>query len=200
MLNGPVLIRVRRDADLSVCADLVREVHSRDRYPRFLPADVTQFLNPPDQFGCWIADLDGEVGGHVALVARGLPATMEIAASALGSPADRLAVVARLFVAPRARGRGVGRLLLNAAIAEARSRHLHPVLDVDIELSAAIALYESAGWTRAGQLTVRWTDPRVPRPDQRGTGCGPATSRTHPHRVRLPRPDEAECSVGLAHA
>jgi hypothetical protein len=29
---------------------------------------------------------------------------------------------------------------------------------VDTELSAAIALYESAGWTRAGQLTVRWTD------------------------------------------
>lgn len=60
MLNGPVLIRARRDADLSACADLVREVHARDRYPRFLPADVTQFLNPPDQFGCWIADLNGE--------------------------------------------------------------------------------------------------------------------------------------------
>jgi GNAT superfamily N-acetyltransferase len=156
--NSPVLIRARRDADLNACADLVREVHSRDRYPRFLPADIARFLNPPDQFGCWIADLNGEVAGHVALVARGLPATMEIAASALGRPADELAVVARLFVSPRARGRGAGRLLLNAATAEARSRGLHPVLDVDIELPAAIALYESAGWTRAGQLTVRWPD------------------------------------------
>jgi len=150
-------------------------VHSRDRYPRFLPADVARFLNPSGQFGCWVADLDGEVVGHVALVARGLPATMEIAAGALGSPADRLAVVARLFVSPRARGLGVGRLLLSTVTAEARSRGLHPVLDVDTELSAAIALYESAGWTRAGQLTVRWTDPESD-PDPAGrTGAGRGT-------------------------
>lgn len=158
MLAGPVLIRARRDADLGACADFVREVHSADRYPRFLQADIAQFLNPPDPFGYWIADLNGAVAGHVALVARGLPATMEIAASAIGKPADELAVVARLFVSPRTRGLGVGRMLLDAATAEARSRGLHPVLDVDTELSAAIALYESAGWTRAGKLTVRWPD------------------------------------------
>jgi GNAT superfamily N-acetyltransferase len=133
-------------------------VHATDRYPRFPQADVARFLNPPDAFGCWVADLSGEVVGHVALVARGLPATLEMAANALDNPADQLAVVARLFVSPRARGLGAGRLLLDAATAEARSRSLHPVLDVDTELSAAIALYESAGWTRAGQLTVRWTD------------------------------------------
>jgi GNAT superfamily N-acetyltransferase len=156
--SGSVVIRARCDADLSACADLVREVHSTDRYPRFPPADIVRFLNPPDPFGCWVADLEGEVAGHVALVSRGLPATTEIAASALGKPADQLAVVARLFVSRRARGRGAGRLLLDTATAEARSRGLHPVLDVDIELSAAIALYESAGWCRAGQLTVRWPD------------------------------------------
>jgi GNAT superfamily N-acetyltransferase len=158
VVNGPVLIRARHDTDLVACADLVREVHSRDRYPRFLQADIAQFLTPPDPYGCWIADLNGEVAGHVALVARGLPATMEIAASALGRPAGQLAVVARLLVSPRARGRGTGRLLLGAATAEARTRGLHPVLDVDTELLAAIALYESAGWTRAGQITVRWAD------------------------------------------
>ena len=158
MLNDPVLIRPRRDADLRACADLVREVQSSDRYPRFPPTDIVRFLNPPGPYGCWIADLNGEVAGHVALVARGLPATMEVAASALGRPAGQLGVVARLFVSPRARGRGVGRLLLSAATAEARARGLHPVLDVDTELSAAIALYESAGWTRAGQITVSWTD------------------------------------------
>jgi GNAT superfamily N-acetyltransferase len=157
VLNGPALIRARREADLLACADLVREVHSTDRYPRFPPADIARFLNPPDAFGCWVADLNGEVAGHVALVARGLPAAMELAASALGRPPDQLAVVARLFVSPRARGQGTGRLLLDAATADARSRGLHPVLDVDTELSGAIALYESAGWTRAGQITVRWT-------------------------------------------
>jgi GNAT superfamily N-acetyltransferase len=181
VLDVPVLIRARGDADLGACAGLVREVHSRDRYPHFPPADVARFLNPPDPFGCWVADLGGEVTGHVALVARGLPATMEIAASALGSPADRLAVVSRLFVSPRARGLGVGRLLLDTATAEARSRGLHPVLDVDTELSAAIALYESAGWTRAGQLTVRWTEPD-PEPAGR-TGAGRSTVRPPAERT-----------------
>jgi GNAT superfamily N-acetyltransferase len=156
--NDITVIRPRRDADLDACTALVREVHAADRYPRYLPRDLGNFLAPPGPYACWVADAGGEVIGHVALVARGLPATMEIAASALGRPPAQLAVVARLFVSPRARGRAAGRLLLAAATAEARSRGLHPVLDVDTELPAAIALYESQGWTRAGQITVRWPD------------------------------------------
>jgi GNAT superfamily N-acetyltransferase len=153
-----VLIRPRHYADLAPCAGLVREVHATDRYPRFLPADIGSFLAVPDPYGCWVADLAGDVVGHVALVPRGLPATIALAASALGITAGQLAVVARLFVSPRARGQRAGRLLLDAAAEEAAARGLHPVLDVDTELTAAIALYESVGWTRAGQITVRFRD------------------------------------------
>ena len=153
-----MLIRPRSDHDLATCADLVREVHAADRYPRFLPADIAGFLAPPDPYGCWVADLAGEVVGHVALVPQGLPQSVAVAAGALGLPADRLAVVARLFVSPRARGHRAGRLLLDAATSAAAARGLHPVLDVDTGLTAAIALYESAGWTRAGEITVRFRD------------------------------------------
>jgi GNAT superfamily N-acetyltransferase len=153
-----MLIRPRRDGDLPACADLVREVHAADRYPRYLPADIAAFLAPPDLYGCWVADANGEVLGHVALVPRGLPAALQVAADALGQPPGQLAVVARLLVSPRARGQGAGRLLLAAATDEAASRGLRPVLDVDTDLAAAIALYESQGWTRAGQVTVRWSD------------------------------------------
>jgi GNAT superfamily N-acetyltransferase len=156
-----VLIRTRRDDDLDACADLVREVHAADRYPRFLPADIAAFLALTDPYGCWVADRDGEVAGHVALVPRSLPAAMELAASTLGQPEEQLAVVARLLVSPRARGQGAGRLLLAAATAAAAERGLRPVLDVDTALTQAIALYESAGWTRAGEITVRWSDGRT---------------------------------------
>ncbi len=156
--NTGVLIRPRRAADLASCADLVREVHAANRYPRFLPADIGAFLAPPDPYGCWVADLDGEVAGHVALVPQGLPQSVELAVAALGRPAGELAVVARLLVSPRARGQRAGRMLLDAATEEAAARGLHPVLDVDTDLVAAVALYESAGWTRAGEITVRFRD------------------------------------------
>jgi GNAT superfamily N-acetyltransferase len=153
--------RPRRDDDLAACASLVRAVHAADRYPRYLPADLAAFLAPPEPYGCWVADGDGDILGHVALIPRGLPAAMELAADALGKPADQLAVVARLLVSPRARGQGVGRMLLTEATKAAQARGLHPVLDVDTGLTAAIALYESQGWTRAGQVTVTGPDGRT---------------------------------------
>jgi GNAT superfamily N-acetyltransferase len=154
-----VLIRPRVDADLPACARLVREVHASNRYPRHLPANLDMFLSPSGQYapyGFWVDETNGDITGHVGLVARSMPSVMEVASAALGRPADQLAVVARLFVSPLARGQGTGRELLRRAEAEAAARGLHPVLDVDTELSAAIALYESAGWTRAGTVTVRF--------------------------------------------
>jgi GNAT superfamily N-acetyltransferase len=156
--NAVVLIRPRADHDLTACAALVREVHAADRYPRYLPADLGNFLAPPAPYGFWVADVSTDIAGHVALVARSMPSVMAVASAALGRPEARLAVVARLFVSPRTRTRGTGRSLLDAATAEAAARGLHPVLDVDTELSTAIALYESAGWTRAGVVTVRFGD------------------------------------------
>jgi GNAT superfamily N-acetyltransferase len=156
-----VLIRPRRDGDLPACCDLVREVHATDRYPRYLPADTGSFLALPDRYGCWVAEADGDVLGHVALVAPGLSAATEVATGALGRPTDQLAVVARLLVSPRARGRGAGRMLLAAATAEADRRGLWPVLDVDKDLGGAIALYQSQGWTRAGEATLNWSGGRT---------------------------------------
>jgi ribosomal protein S18 acetylase RimI-like enzyme len=193
--NTRVLIRSRRDDDLPACADLVREVHAADRYPRYLPADIASFLAPPGLYGCWVADAHGDVLGHVALVPRGLPSAMQVAADALGRPHDQLAVVARLLVSARARGQGAGRMLLAAARAEAASRGLWPVLDVDTDLAAAIDLYESQGWTRAAEVTVRWSDGRSlteyvylgPEP---GTACGHTAGgqRAGGHTAREDRP------------
>jgi GNAT superfamily N-acetyltransferase len=179
-----VLIRPRRDGDIAACADLVREVHALDRYPRFLPGDLSSFVAPAGAYGTWVADLNGEVAGHVALLPHGLRHVLEIAGRALGRPEAQLAVVARLFVSPRARGRGAGRLLLDTAAAEAAARGLWPVLDVDTDLAPAIALYESSGWVRAGMVTVRFSaehslDEYVylgPRRARVQPGCRPVTS------------------------
>ncbi len=49
--NRRVLIRPRRGSDLAACDGLVRDVHALDRYPRFLPEDLTSFLVPPAMYG-----------------------------------------------------------------------------------------------------------------------------------------------------
>jgi RimJ/RimL family protein N-acetyltransferase len=49
-------------------------------------------------------------------------------------------------------------MLLGHAIAEAHTRNRWPVLDVAAQFDAAIALYESCGWTRAGRVTFPFRD------------------------------------------
>jgi len=153
-----MLIRPRQDGDIAACAELLREVHSLDGYPRYLPGDLESFLIQQDAYGSWVAELDGAIAGHVALVPRTSAIAMKVASDALGRPEDQLGVIARLFVSGRARRTGAGRRLLGTATAEAVARGLWPVLDVVTDAAAAIALYERSGWTRAGTATVRFRD------------------------------------------
>src|SRR5207302_2545060 len=69
-----------------------------------------------------------------------------------------LSVVARLVVAPNTRRRGIGRLLLGRAATEAADRGLVPILDVVSGSRAAIALYERAGWTRLGEVSIAFQE------------------------------------------
>jgi GNAT superfamily N-acetyltransferase len=153
-----MLIRPRRGGDIAACVELLREIHQLDSYPRYLPADPESFLLEEDAYGCWVAELDGAVVGHVALVKRTSAAAMKIAADALGRPDDELAVVARLFVSGRARRSGAGRGLLGTATAAAIALGRWPVLDVTTDAAAAVALYEGSGWTRVGTATIRFGD------------------------------------------
>lgn len=70
---------------------------------------------------------------------------------------DLTAVVSRLFVAPQARGHGIGALLIGRAAEEARRRGLHPVLDVVTSDTAAAALYERLGWKLMATVEQRWS-------------------------------------------
>jgi GNAT superfamily N-acetyltransferase len=133
------------------------ETHHRDGYPKYLPADLRSFIVDTDALRAWVADRDGEILGHVALHGRAAPEVMEMALSATGLNEDQVIVLARFLVAPWARRQGIGSALMERATEEAVSMGRRAVLDVVDTHQDAIALYERAGWTRAG--SVDWALP-----------------------------------------
>ncbi|MFF4266099.1 GNAT family N-acetyltransferase [Streptomyces virginiae] len=151
-------VRRRTDADLGACVRALAEVHERDGYPVNWPVHPADWLSQPALLAAWVAELDGRIVGHIGL-SRG---EADDAAPALWSGREGVssaaaAVVGRLFVAPAARGHGIGALLMERAVREARERARHPVLDVVASDTSAVALYERLGWERLATVEQRWS-------------------------------------------
>ena len=140
-------VRPRLDGDLEQCVRLLADVHRADGYPAFWPDNPVRWLSPRGSFGAWVAAEAGLVAGHVAIAAVGAGHAADVWRGA-GLAPETLASMSRLFVAPPARGAGLGDELVDVACREAARRGLHPVLDVVETNLAAIALYERRKWVR----------------------------------------------------
>ncbi|MFB7918511.1 GNAT family N-acetyltransferase [Streptomyces sp. NPDC056061] len=141
---------------------VLAEVHARDGYPVNWPDQPGEWLSHGPLLGSWVAELDGGLVGHVCLSQGGQGDLAPMLWSERnGSARDMAAVVSRLFVAPQARGRRIGALLIGRAVEEARRRGLHPVLDVVASDTAAAALYERLGWELMATVEQRWSPHRT---------------------------------------
>lgn len=103
----------------------------------------------------WLtAELDGVVVGYAYLAPFRL------------RPAYRYSVELSVYIAPEARGRGVGRALMQALIARARAMGLRHLIGVigDSANAGSIALHKGAGfreagvWHETGWKFDRWID------------------------------------------
>lgn len=160
---GEVTIRPRRTADLAPLADALMAQQPETRYPfrSPLPFPVEDFLHAHDASGAWTAELDGQPVGHACRAdqARALGADERLnlaCARAHGCEIADLTWVGALFVAREARGLGIGRRLLDAVVADARRHHRFPCLEVLPVHPAAMAMYQSAGWSVVGSLRPDW--------------------------------------------
>src|SRR5215472_4967622 len=138
-MMSPMELRQRQEGDLDELDRVAGAVRDLDGYPPRQPGIFTA----PEMLAAWVAVDGGRVVGHVALHAAGARQVMALAVEATGWPAGRLGVVSRLLVATTARRRGIGRALLDRAVAEAHGRRRWPVLDVATRFHLAIALYET---------------------------------------------------------
>lgn len=156
-----VIVRTRTDQELDACHQPARLVHEVDDYPPRQPEDLVRFIAAPAAIGAWVADEEGSVVGHVALHPDSSAAVMDLACRLTQQRQERLALVARLLVAPDHRRRGIGRALLDAAAQQALACGRWPIVDVAAHFEGAIKLYEGAGWIPAGKVSVhiRYAEP-----------------------------------------
>lgn len=152
-----VTVRRRTDADINACMNVLAEVHEHDAYPRNWPDNPRAWLSYPELIAAWVAEIDGEIVGQVGL-AR--PTADDVApdrwSSRTGSDRGTAAVIARLFVRPNARGRGLAAALMSEAEQHARQQGTHPVLDVVEDDDRVVAFYERLGWAFLGSAEQRW--------------------------------------------
>jgi GNAT superfamily N-acetyltransferase len=148
-----VEVRSRRDDDLDALVALGARMRAVEGYP----PDSAGFYEHPRLAG-WVGSRADELVGHVALHERSAAPVNELACEATGLPLEQLGVLARLFVAIECRRGGLARRLVDLTVGEAHALRRQPVLDVNVLFEPAIALYESCGWTRVGDVRFAFTD------------------------------------------
>jgi GNAT superfamily N-acetyltransferase len=158
---GSVTVRARVAADLPVLVDLLSAQQPASGYPvRWpLPFPVEEFVARRGELGAWVAEVDGTVVGHVAVLDVVAGWEADAWCAALDRPREGLASVSVLFVDPGSAGRGVGRTLLATAVAHARALGRTPVLDVVASSAAAVGLYRRTGWVVVGETAPEWLPP-----------------------------------------
>ena len=129
-----VRLRARTADDIPVLAASLLEQQAESRYPFRdpLPVPIEEFLHTDDALGAWVADVDGVPVGHVCRVgpAHGFPGADDlnaVCAAAYGCGPGDLTWVSALFVARGARGRGLGRRLLECVVIDAKPERSAPV-------------------------------------------------------------------------
>jgi GNAT superfamily N-acetyltransferase len=157
-----ITVRTRSQPDVDCCIELLREVYAAaDTYPSIWPDRPEYWLTPSGFIEAWVALDEVTVVAHVALARIAQPADVLIAAC--GSEAH-MAEVARLFIHPDFRGRGLTEKLLAAAVNRANAVGLIPVIEVNARRARAIRVYERNGWRHIGSRPADWVAPSGERP------------------------------------
>jgi len=149
-----LVIRPRQDSDLEQAGQALADVHATDGYPVEGVADPVDWLKPAGLLNAWIAELDGQIVGHVA-VSEPHPGddAARLWMEQSDDTAQDIAVLGRLFVKRSARGRSIGEQLARAAVTATARQNKRMVLDVMEKDQDAIRLYERLGLKRIGVAT-----------------------------------------------
>ncbi|GGB37195.1 hypothetical protein GCM10011492_29950 [Flexivirga endophytica] len=150
-------IRERQDADLPALADLLGRQQAKTRYPFVwpFPLPIEGFLKRPTELRAWVAELDGEVVGHVSVTTADNDPIGKSWAAAHGVDLDELRAVSVFFADISRAGQGIGSRLL-ATATEFALADGYPVLDVVAAHETPINLYLRRGWRIIETTQAPW--------------------------------------------
>ena len=151
------IIRSRQDADLESAGAALVDVHRTDGYPVEGVADPVAWLKPAGLISAWVAEVDGEIVGHVA-ISEPQPGddAVRLWLEQSDDTVDNVAVIGRLFVKVSARHQSIGKKLSMAVVTDPAIRGKRLVLDVMDKDQDAIRLYERLGLKKIGVATHRF--------------------------------------------
>ncbi|MFC4498846.1 MULTISPECIES: GNAT family N-acetyltransferase [Streptomyces] len=152
MLSSTV-IRPFEDTDLPGAAAALTDVHATDGYPVEGVARPEEWLRSEDVLASWVAEVEGRIVGHVAVMRPRGEGAVSLWAEQSADDEQHIGVLARLFVVRDVRNRAVGAQLVRTAMGYGVSHGRRLVLDVMVKDQAALRLYERLGWLRTGRTT-----------------------------------------------
>lgn len=158
------VIRDRRDTDLPALADLLGRQQEQTQYPFTwpYPGPVEKFLRRSTELRAWVAEIDGEVVGHVSVTAAGDDPVARAWAGAHGVTTSEIRCVSVLFADITRAGQGIGSRLLATATDFAMTEG-RPALDVVAAHTGAVNLYLRRGWQTIDTVPAPWNpDSEIP--------------------------------------
>jgi L-amino acid N-acyltransferase YncA len=142
-----MIIRDAAEADLPAIIDIYNAATAtRTSTALFGPVSVEERLpwfrrHSPDAFPLWVVDVEGQIAGWLSFH------------EFIHRPAYRGAVEISIYVHENLRRRGIGRALLDKAIAEAPRLKARALLGYVLgHNEASLQLFEQAGFERWGRL------------------------------------------------
>lgn len=143
MPPSSIAIRTATDADIPAIQSLYAEagLDGGKPIPRAQAADIAQRFNRYPSYRLWVAEsADGIVGTYALLIADNIAHS--------GRP---FAIVEQVAVSTRLRGGGIGKLMMNHAMDEARNTGCYKlVLTSHVGRADAHAFYDKLGFERHG--------------------------------------------------
>jgi GNAT superfamily N-acetyltransferase len=155
--SSSVIIRPREPSDVPTLINILQDVYDLTKYPVDGPSSFPARFTSPNALASFVATYNSTLAGHAEIQdaskhSPGITATLQ--------PIESYAAFVSLFVDPKIQGKGVGKRLVQEAVAWGKKEGKRLVLIVLDKDEAAIRMYERMGWEKGNVYPYKTKDGR----------------------------------------